>query len=148
GLNYFQERYQADFRFGLVHVRDNVEPIFIYGGEQHETAQLRRRFSRVVANFKELILWQRNLSFFTESYGGAAALFPYWFLAATYASGRLEFGQVVQAAAAFLSLHSSLSVVVTSFPSLADYANVVHRLSEFLEEAEAAREFETDRHSR
>jgi len=31
GLNYYQERYQADFRFGLVHVRDNVEPIFIYG---------------------------------------------------------------------------------------------------------------------
>src|SRR5208283_427270 len=51
GLNYYQERYQADFRFGLVHVRDNVEPIFIYGGEQHESEQLRRRFSHVVANF-------------------------------------------------------------------------------------------------
>ena len=42
GLNYYQERYQADFRFGLVHVRDNAEPIFIYGGEQHESDQLRR----------------------------------------------------------------------------------------------------------
>jgi ABC-type uncharacterized transport system fused permease/ATPase subunit len=51
GLNYYKERYQADFRFGLLHVRDNVEPIFIYGGEAHKTAQLRRRFDKVVLNF-------------------------------------------------------------------------------------------------
>ena len=139
GLNYFQERFQADFRFGLVHVRDNLEPIFIYGGERHETDQLQRRFSNVVENFKQLIRWQRNLGFFTESYGGVVGLVPYWFLAATYVSGHLQFGQVVQAATAFMSLHTSLSVVVTSFPSLAEYANVVVRLSEFLEEAEKAR---------
>jgi putative ATP-binding cassette transporter len=144
GLNYFQERYQADFRFGLVHVRDNVEPIFIYGGEQQESEQLRIRFSRVVQNFKQLILWQRNLGFFTGSYGGVIALVPYWFLAATYVAGRLQFGQVVQAATAFMALHQSLSVVVTSFPSLADYANVVVRLSEFLDETAAARLSETD----
>ncbi len=144
GLNYYQERYQADFRFGLVHVRDNVEPIFIYGGQQHEGAQLRRRFSKVVGNFKDLILWQRNLGFFTESYANVATLVPYWFLAATYVAGRLQFGQVVQAATAFASLHASLSIVVAGFPSLAGYANVVHRLSEFLEEAQAARESDTD----
>ena len=144
GLNYYQERYQADFRFGLVHVRDNVEPIFLYGGEQHEREQLRRRFSRVVGNFKQLIQWQRNLGFFTSSYGGVVALVPYWFLAGTYIAGHLQFGQVVQAATAFMSLHASLSIVVTSFPSLADYANQVTRLSEFLEEAEAARAAETD----
>lgn len=144
GLNYYQERYQADFRFGLVHVRDNVEPIFIYGGEQHENAQLRRRFGKVVANFKQLIVWQRNLGFFTGSYGGIVALVPYWFLAAAYVSGRLQFGQVVQAATAFMSLHGSLSIVVTSFPSLAEYANVVIRMTEFLEEAEAARIAETE----
>jgi len=144
GLNYYQERYQADFRFGLVHVRDNVEPIFIYGGEQHESEQLRRRFSKVVGNFKQLILWQRNLGFFTGSYGGVVALVPYWFLAGTYAAGRLQYGQVVQAATAFMALHASLSIIVTSFPSLAQYANVVIRLGEFLDEVEAAREAETD----
>lgn len=144
GLNYYQERYQADFRFGLVHVRDNVEQIFIYGGELHETVQLQKRFAKVVENFKALISCQRNLGFFTESYGGVVALVPYWFLAATYVAGRLQFGQVVQAATAFMSLHASLSVVVTSFPAFADYANVVFRLSEFLEETRAAREAETD----
>lgn len=143
GLNYYQERFQADFRFGLVHVRDNVEPIFMYGGERHETDQLHQRFAKLVGNFKQLILWKRNLGFFTESYGDLARLVPYWFLAAGFVAGRLEFGQVAQAAAAFASLHEALSIIVTSFPMLANYANVVVRLSEFLEEAEAARTFET-----
>jgi vitamin B12/bleomycin/antimicrobial peptide transport system ATP-binding/permease protein len=144
GLNYYQERYQADFRFGLVHIRDNAEPIFMYGGERDETDQLRRRFSKVVENFKQLILWKRNLGFLTDSYGGVAILIPYSFLAAAYVSGRLQFGQVAQAATAFMSLHASLSIVVTSFPKIAEYANVVVRLSEFLDEAEAAREVEID----
>lgn len=143
GLNYRQERFQADFRFGLVHVRDNLEPIFMYGGERHETDQLRRRFSKVVGNFKQLILWKRNLGFLTESYGGMAILVPYSFLAAGYVSGRLQFGQVAQAATAFMSLHGSLSIIVANFPQLAEYANVVVRLSEFLDEAQAAAEFET-----
>lgn len=143
GLNYYQEKFQADFRFGLVHVRDNVEPIFIYGGERPETDQLHRRFAKVVSNFKQLILWKRNLGFFTESYGDFARLVPYWFLAASFVAGRLEFGQVAQAAAAFASLHEALSIIVSSFPMLANYANVVVRLSEFLEEAQAARTFET-----
>ena len=144
GLNYYQERYQADFRFGLVHVRSNVEPIFIYGGEQRESNQLRQRFAKVVGNFKELIRWQRNLGFFTESYGGVVGLVPYWFLAGAYVSGHLQFGQVVQAATAFIALNGSLSVIVTNFPSLAEYANVVVRLSEYLEETKAAKEAETD----
>jgi putative ATP-binding cassette transporter len=146
GLNYFQEKYQADFRFGLVHVRDNAEPIFIYGGEKHESDQLRGRFSKVVENFNKLIRWQRNLGFFTQSYGGVVALVPYWFLAGVYVAGHLQFGQVVQAATAFMALHSALSIVVTGFPSIAEYANQVTRLTEFLDEAEAARLAETDGH--
>jgi vitamin B12/bleomycin/antimicrobial peptide transport system ATP-binding/permease protein len=144
GLNYFQERYQGDFRFGLVHVRDNIEPIFIYGGERQETNQLRHRFAAVVRNFKDLIRWKRNLGFLTDSYGGMATLIPFSFLAAAYVAGRLQFGQVAQAAAAFASLHIALSVIVTSFPDIAQYANVVVRLGEYLEETDAAREFDAD----
>jgi vitamin B12/bleomycin/antimicrobial peptide transport system ATP-binding/permease protein len=138
GLNYDQERYQADFRFGLVHVRDNAEPIFMYGGERHENDQLRHRFSKVVKNYRQIMLWERHLDFFTQSYGSVVALVPYWFLAGAYVAGHLQFGQVVQASTAFMALHGSLSIVVNNFPSVANYANVVNRLSEFLGESEAA----------
>jgi putative ATP-binding cassette transporter len=144
GLNYFQERYQADFRFGLVHVRDNIEPIFIYGGERYETDQLRNRFAAVVRNFKDLILWKRNLGLLTDSYGGFAILIPFLFLAASYMRGQLTFGHVAQAAAAFGSLHTALSIIVTNFVDITNYANVVVRLGEYLEEAHAADKFDAD----
>jgi putative ATP-binding cassette transporter len=146
GLNYYQERYQADFRFGLVHVRDNIEPIFMYGGERQETDELRRRFSKVVSNFKRLIQWKRHLGFLTDSYGGVAILVPSGFLAATYVSGGLQLGQLSQAGVAFMSLYAALSIVVTNFPKIAEYANVITRLSEFLDESDAARAFEADAH--
>jgi vitamin B12/bleomycin/antimicrobial peptide transport system ATP-binding/permease protein len=143
GLNYNQERFQADFRFGLVHVRDHLEPIFMYGGAPQEADQLNRRFSNVVGNFKRLILWKRTLGFLTESYHGVAGLIPYAFLATAYVSGQIQFGLVVQAGTAFMSLHAALSVIVTNFPKIAQYANVIVRLSEFLTEAGAAREYAT-----
>jgi putative ATP-binding cassette transporter len=144
GLNYFQERYQGDFRFGLVHVRDNIEPIFMYGGERHESEQLRQRFAAVVRNFKDLILWKRNLGFLTDSYGGLAVLVPTLFVAGAFVAGRIQFGQVAQAVAAFAALHTALSIIVTNFVDITNYANVVVRLGEYLEEADAARKFDAD----
>jgi putative ATP-binding cassette transporter len=144
GLNYFQERYQGDFRFGLVHVRDNIEPIFMYGGERHESEQLRHRFAAVVRNFKDLILWKRNLGFLTDSYGGLAVLVPTLFMAGAFVAGRIQFGQVAQAVAAFAALHTALSIIVTNFVDITNYANVVVRLGEYLEEADAARKFDAD----
>lgn len=142
GLNYNQEKFQADFRFGLVQVRDHAEQIFMYDGRAQEAEQLRRRFSNVVSNFRKLVRWKRNLGFMTETYHGIAGLIPYVFLATAYVSGTIQFGLVVQAGTAFMALHAALSVIVTNFPKIAQYANVVVRLSEFLDESRAAREYE------
>jgi putative ATP-binding cassette transporter len=139
-INFNQQRYEADFRFGLVHVRDNVEPIFMYGGEQHETRQLGGRFANVVRNFNLLIRWQRHLAFVTSSYNNLISLLPYVLLAGTYFAGKMEYGQIVQAASAFGSLHGALSLIVSNFQGVANYACVVNRLATYAEECEAARE--------
>lgn len=146
GLNYNQEKFQADFRFGLVQVRDHAEQIFMYDGRSQEAEQLRRRFSNVVNNFRRLVRWKRNLGFMTETYHGIAGLIPYVFLATAYVAGKIQFGLVVQAGTAFMALHAALSVIVTNFPKIAQYANVIVRLSEFLDESRAAREYETGKH--
>jgi vitamin B12/bleomycin/antimicrobial peptide transport system ATP-binding/permease protein len=140
GINFDQQRYEADFRFGLVHVRDNVEPIFMYGGEQHETRQLGGRFANVVRNFNLLIRWQRHLSIVTASYNNLISLLPYVLLAGTYFAGKMEYGQIVQAAAAFGSLQGALSLIVSNFQGVASYACVVNRLATYSEECDAARE--------
>jgi len=137
-INFNQQRFEADYRFALVHARDNAEAIALYDGARDEEKQLRGRFSRVVSNFKLLILWQRHLTFLTAAYDNAAGLVPYFVLAGAYFSGRFELGEFTQAAYAFSVLQSSLSLVVDQFQELTDYASVVNRLAAFEERCESA----------
>jgi putative ATP-binding cassette transporter len=124
-INFNQQRFEADYRFGLVHARDNAEAIALYDGARDEAHQLRRRFARVVNNFKLLILWQRHLTLFTAAYDNAAGLVPYFVLAGAYFSGRFALGEFTQAAYAFSVLQSSMALVVDQFQALTDYASVV-----------------------
>jgi putative ATP-binding cassette transporter len=132
-INFNQQRYEADYRFALVHARDNAEAIALYNGAPDETNQLRRRFAKVIDNFRLLILWQRHLTLFTAAYDNAAGLVPYFVLAGAYFSGRFGLGEFTQAAYAFSLLQGSLSLVVDQFQALTDYASVVNRLAAFEE---------------
>jgi vitamin B12/bleomycin/antimicrobial peptide transport system ATP-binding/permease protein len=137
-INFNQQRYEADYRFALVHARDNAEAIALYNGAPDEANQLRRRFAKVVDNFKLLILWQRHLTLFTAGYDNAAGLLPYFVLAGAYFSGRFGLGEFTQAAYAFSALRGSLSLVVDQFEAFTDYASVVNRLAVFEESCENA----------
>lgn len=137
-INFNQQRFEADYRFALVHARDNAEAIALYDGARDEAHQLRRGFANVIRNFKLLILWQRHLTFFTAAYDNAAGLVPYFVLANAYFSGRFQLGEFTQAAYAFSVLQGSLSLIVDQFQGLTDYASVVNRLAAFEERCDAA----------
>ncbi|MBF6571534.1 MAG: ABC transporter ATP-binding protein/permease [Candidatus Binataceae bacterium] len=144
-INFNQQRYEADYRFALVHARDNAEAIALYNGARDETRQLSGRFAKVIENFKLLILWQRHLSLFTTAYDNAAGLVPYFVLAGAYFSGQFKLGEFTQAAYAFSVLQGSLSLVVDQFPALTEYASVVNRLAAFEERCDTAGVGETER---
>lgn len=148
GINFNQQRFEADYRFALVHVRDNAEAIALYQGTREEAKQLRGRFAKVVNNFKLLILWQRHLTLFTSAYDNVAGLVPYFVLAGAYFSGRFQLGEFTQAAYAFSVLQGSLSLIVDQFQALTDYASVVNRLATFEEYCAAAGEEEMSEASR
>jgi putative ATP-binding cassette transporter len=135
-INLDRQRYEADYRFALVHARDNAEQIALYQGGRDEGRQLSRRFARVARNFKLLLLGQRHLTFFTEAYEDAAYLVPYFVLAATYFSGHLKLGEFTQATYAFRVLEDSLTLVIDRFQDLTEYAAVVNRLTTFKNECE------------
>jgi putative ATP-binding cassette transporter len=136
-INFNQQRYEADFRFALVHVRDHAEEITMYGGEHNESARLNRRFGDVFRNFNLLILWQRRPAFVTFFYTNALVLLANFLLAGAYFAGKLQLGQFTQAAMAYSSLTDALSLVVTKFQGLTSYAAVVNRLAMFREECES-----------
>src|SRR5947208_5304016 len=76
-LNFLQQRYEADFRFNLVRVRENAEQIALLKGEPAETERLVARFGRVVANWLLIMTRTKKLTFFTATYSQVSTVFPY-----------------------------------------------------------------------
>jgi len=137
GINFEQRRLEADFRYALVGLRNNAEAIAFFGGESREHRTLLQRLSAVMANFNLLILWQRNVAFFTYAYDFLLPLVPYLTLAPSFFAGTIEFGKITQASAAFITLRTSLSLVIDQFNSVSSFAAVVERLGVFREAAGA-----------
>ncbi|MBW4555844.1 MAG: ABC transporter ATP-binding protein/permease [Trichormus sp. ATA11-4-KO1] len=136
GINFNQLKREADFRYGLVHVRDNAESIAFYQGEAEEIVQLKQRFMRAIRNFDLLINWQRNLGFFTTSYNYFVSALPYLVIAPIYFAGDTEFGTFTQAAIAFQQIFSALSVVVGQFENLTAFAAGIERMGDLAEALE------------
>ncbi|MCX5883197.1 MAG: ABC transporter ATP-binding protein/permease [Deltaproteobacteria bacterium] len=131
GLNFNQLRYEADFRYSLVHVRDNAESIAFYQGETPEIAQIGDRFKKVIGNFNLLIGWQRNLSLFTTAYSYLPVVLPFLVLFPQYFSGKIEYGDMVQANFAFSQIYAALSLIVSQMEQITNFAAGVERLSTF-----------------
>lgn len=130
-LNFQQLRKEADFRYGMVHIRNNAESIAFYGGEAQESAAVSRRFDCVVENFNSLILWQRNLSFVTSGYQYLIQLLPYVVVAQIFFAGRIAFGVVSQGAMAFMQVLNAISIVITRFEDLTKFTAAINRLQGF-----------------
>lgn len=130
GINFHQYAKEADFRYGLVPVRDNAESIAFYRGEKRELQDLGQRFAGVVKNTLWLIGWTRNLGFFTSAYTYAAFLVPTLVVAPMFMRGEIEFGSVTQAGGAFASVLAAVSMVITQFEKISAYGANVTRLGE------------------
>jgi putative ATP-binding cassette transporter len=130
-LNFSQLRYEADFRYSLVHVRDNAESIAFYQGEKPEIAHIGDRFRSVLRNFSLLIGWQRNLSFFTTAYSYLPVVLPFLVLFPQYFRGKIEYGDMVQANFAFTQVYAALSLIVSQIEQITSFAAGVQRLSTF-----------------
>jgi len=138
-LNFQQQRYEADFRFNLVRVRENSEQIALLTGEAAETDRLLLRFSNVVANWYAIMTRQKKLTFFTAGYSQAAVVFPFIMVSPAYFANVVQLGGLMQAANAFGRVQDALSVFVTIYRSLAEWRAVVERLDGFDSSVAAAR---------
>ncbi len=130
-LNFDQQRFEADFRFSLVRVREYSEPIALYGGEKQELRHLQNRFKLLLDNFLKIMERQKRLSWVTNSYRRAAIIFPLLMAAPRFFSGRMHLGGLMQTVDAFAAVQSSLSYLVGSYTTIAKWHAVVSRLVEF-----------------
>ena len=139
GLNFNQERVEADLRFSLVRMREYAEGIALYRGEAAEHAQLDRRVEGIFANWWQIMRAQKRLNFFTNGYAQAAVVFPFFVAAPRYFSGAIQFGDLTQIADAFGTVQGSLAWFVQNYPELASWKASVDRLISFEHAIDAAR---------
>jgi vitamin B12/bleomycin/antimicrobial peptide transport system ATP-binding/permease protein len=130
-LNFDQQRYEADFRFGLVRFRENAEGIALYRGEADELRSFRERFGEVVGNWWALMRQQKRLTWFTAGYGQVAVIFPFVVAAPRYFRGEMPLGGLMQVASAFGQVQDSLSFIISAYTDIAQWRSVVQRLVGF-----------------
>nr|KJB12543.1 hypothetical protein B456_002G023500 [Gossypium raimondii] len=130
-LNFLQEKKEADFRYGLVRVRENAESIAFYGGEDNELQLLLQRFTSAFENLTQLLISSRNLEFFTNGYRYLIQIVPAAVVAPMYFSGKIEFGVINQSVSAFSHILGDVSLVVYQFQAISAFSAVIDRLGEF-----------------
>lgn len=130
-LNYQQLRLEADFRYGLVHIRDNAESIAFYRGESQEAREGERRLSGAIRNRNRLIIWEAMISVIQRSYDYFSRFLPWLVIAPMYFSKQVDFGVFGQASIAFSQVLFSVSFIVNNIDRLAAFSASISRLEGF-----------------
>jgi len=137
-INYDQAKLEADFRYGLVHVRNNTESIAFYRGEGKEKGEVMRRLGDALKNFNLLIGWTRNIGFVQKGYDYFIVLVPYIVIAPLFFAGAVKFGVMTQANMAFNQILAAVSLLVMEFTRVSAFTAYVNRLGDFMDALEAA----------
>jgi len=136
-IDFDQLRYEADFRYGLVHIRDNAESIAFYSGETPEKSETERRLGEVVRNFNLLIIWRVIIDVMRRSINYAGNFFPYLIMAIPYFKGEIDYGRFIQASFAFSMVEGSLFFIVNQIEELAKFTAGIGRLEGFQSKVES-----------
>jgi putative ATP-binding cassette transporter len=131
GLNFLQQRVEADFRYGLMRVRDNVEGIALYGGEADEQRGLTTRFRALMENWWAIMVATKRLTFFTAGFTQVASIFPIIVAAPAYFAGRIPLGGLIQTSSAFGQVQGAMSWFVDNYARLTEWRATVERLTSF-----------------
>ena len=139
-LNSARQRFEADFRFSLVHLRQHAEGVALYGGEPVELALFDERFRAVFANFRQIMRQQVRLSAFTQTYAQVGQIFPVIVVSPRYFARQILLGGLFQAVNAFSYVQNALSFIINSYNDIATWEAVTQRLGEFDERLDSIHE--------
>jgi putative ATP-binding cassette transporter len=138
-LRFRQQRVEADFRFSLARLRENVEAVALSGGEAQERRGLLAQFVALRRNWFDIMRRGLMLNIFVNGYSQVSSVFPFLVASPRFFSGALDLGGLTQTVGAFSSVQGSMSWFVTSYASLANLRAIVDRLTTFQVTIAAAR---------
>ena len=130
-INFIQQKYEADFRFSMIRLRESAESVAFYRGEAQEGSVFKQRFKMLLDNFWKLVNKQKQLVFLNSGYSQIAIIFPFVVAMNRYLTREVTPGGLMQVASAFGRVQDSLSYFVDMYSSIAQWQAVVMRLTCF-----------------
>jgi vitamin B12/bleomycin/antimicrobial peptide transport system ATP-binding/permease protein len=132
-INRNAERYarEADLRFSLVRINEHLDGISLASGEAHERQRVELHLANVLAATRRLVLGLTNLTWVTAGFGWITIVAPILVAAPLSFSGKISFGGLMMAAAAFTQAQSSLRWFVDNFSVIADWRATLLRVASF-----------------
>ena len=138
-LSFDQQRYEADFRFSLVRLRENGESVALSQGEDVEKTGMLGRFGVIYQNYRAIMSRTKKINGFQIGYQQTANIIPLFLCAPLYFSHLLSLGGLIKATQAFGRVLTAVSYFVTAYPFIAQWRAVIQRLTGFTQAVEAAR---------
>lgn len=130
-LNFRRQKLEADFRFDLIRVRENAEPVALYRGEKIEREALGGRFGLVLANNWRIIVAEMRLGVYQIGYDQIAVVFPFLVASPRFFSGAITLGVLMQISQSFGQVQNALSFFISRYGDLAEWRAVMDRLLGF-----------------
>jgi len=132
GLNFEQQRREANFRFAAIDLRSHAEHVALYRGEDNQKNILQRIFGGVLENWYNIILRTKLLLWFTAGYNQISVILPLIVALPNYFNKVFKLGGFMQSIRAFSNIQDALSFIVNSYTVIAEWQAVMQRLLTFL----------------
>ncbi len=131
GLQYEMQKLEADFRFGLVRLRENAESTALADGEPAERRSLGASFGRIVGNFNATLIRRIHLNAFKSVYYRLSEVVPLFLSAPRFFAGAISLGQLLQLSDAFGRVQSNLNFFINAYETIAQWWAITQRLDGF-----------------
>jgi putative ATP-binding cassette transporter len=122
---------EADFRFALVRINENIDGITLYGGEPDERQRLNAIFETVLEISRRIVGAVTRLTWVTDGYGWFTTVAPILVAAPAYLQSAMSFGELMMVVGAFNQVQSSLRWFVDNFSNIADWRATLLRVATF-----------------
>ena len=127
-LNFKSLEYEADFRYSLVHIRNNSEAIAFYEGEKEEQKEVESRFQQLLSVLHAKILPSSTLGGVKVALSIATSLICTLLLAPRYFNNEVTLGDFQLSVSAFGQVVGVFNWFSSNFNGLTQFAAVIKRL--------------------
>src|SRR5271166_4992022 len=127
------ERYarEAEFRFALVRVNEDIDGITLYRGEADERERLDAVFESVLDISRRIVGAVTRLTWVTAGYGWFTIIAPILVATPAYFAGSMSFGELMVIVGAFNQVQQALRWFVDNFSGVADWRATLLRVARF-----------------